>query len=173
MDKLDRREKIKIGGVFNVECFDKDGNLKWKDKAENLVVNAGLNSILDIMFHGTTQVTTWYVGLTDGTPTVAAADTMSSHAGWTEIADYSQSTRPEFNEAAASSQSISNSGNAAAFSINGTATVGGAFITSNNTKSGSTGTLFCAAAFSQGDRSVANGDTVNVTYTLSAADDGA
>jgi hypothetical protein len=58
----------------------------------------------------------------------------------------------------------------AVFNINATSTVGGAFLTSNSTKSGTTGTLFSAADFqSPGDRSVASGDTLNVTYTLSLA----
>jgi hypothetical protein len=46
--------------------------------------------------------------------------------------------------------------------------VGGAFLTSNNTKSGTTGVLFSEKAFSApGDRSVVNGDTLTVTYTFS------
>ncbi len=167
------RSGFKVGGVFIVECRDKDGNLKWRDVAKNLVVNAGLNGLLDIMFHASTQVTTWYVGLTGSSPSPAAADTMSSHSGWTEFTSYSESTRVAYNEAAASSQSITNSANVAAFSINGTGTVGGAFLVSESTKSGTSGTLFCCAAFSQGNKSVSSGDTVNVTYTLNAADDGA
>jgi hypothetical protein len=63
---------------------------------------------------------------------------------------------------------ITNSASPAAFTINGTTTVGGAFLISNSTKGGTTGTLFSAADFaSPGDRSVANGDTLNVTYTFS------
>ena len=63
-----------------------------------------------------------------------------------------------------------NSASPASFSINATATVGGAFLTSNNTKSGTTGTLYSAADFgSPGDRSVASGDVLTVTYTLSLA----
>jgi hypothetical protein len=63
---------------------------------------------------------------------------------------------------------ITNSASPAAFNINGSTTVGGAFLTSNNTKGGTTGTLFSAADFSApGDRTVANGDTLNVTYTFS------
>jgi hypothetical protein len=46
--------------------------------------------------------------------------------------------------------------------------VGGAFLISNNTKNGTTGVLFSASDFSApGDRVVASGDTLNVTYTFS------
>jgi len=51
------------------------------------------------------------------------------------------------------------------FNIDATATVGGAFLTSNNTTLGTTGTLFSAADFqSPGDRSVVSGDVISVTY---------
>ena len=160
----------KLGGIFEVECRNKCGTLKWKDKAHNLVVNDGLDHLLNVVFHGTTPVSPWYVGLVADTPTIDATDTLASHAGWTEDANYTDD-RKEFVEGAASSQSISNSGNAAAFAIDDTTILAGAFICSAAT--GTSGTLFCAAAFTQGDRSVASGDQVNVTYTLSAADDGA
>jgi hypothetical protein len=63
---------------------------------------------------------------------------------------------------------ITNSGSVAVFSVNGTTTVGGAFLTSDNTKGGTTGILFSASDFtSPGDRSVVSGDTLNVTYTFS------
>jgi hypothetical protein len=60
-----------------------------------------------------------------------------------------------------------NSASPAVFNINATATVGGAFLTSDNAKSGTTGTLFSASDFTTGDRSVVSGDTLNVTYTFS------
>jgi hypothetical protein len=63
---------------------------------------------------------------------------------------------------------ISNSASVAVFSINGTVTVAGAFLTSNNTKGGTTGILFSASDFqSPGDRAVVSGDTLNVTYQFS------
>ena len=164
-----QKSGFKIGGVFQVECFDKDGKLKWKDKAFNIVVNAGLNHILGVEFHSDTQITAWYTGLVNSSPTYAAADTLSSHAGWTENSGYT-GNRKAMTFGAAGSQQISNSGNAASFSINATGTIAGAFICS--AASGTAGTLFCEANFSQGNKSVSNGDTVNVTYTLSAADDG-
>lgn len=156
-----------LRGRFHVECFDKDGNLKWVEDVPNLVVNEGLDHILGVQFNAVTQVTTWYVGL-KGAGTPAVGDTLASHGTWTELTDYT-GDRQEFVEGAASGQSISNSGNAAVFPITGAMTVAGAFLASVNT--GSAGILFCAADFSS-PRSVDNGDTLNVTYTIDAADDG-
>ena len=123
----------------------------------------------------TTQITLWYLGLygAGATNTPAATDTMASHAGWTEVVPYSNATRPACTFAAATNANPSvatNSASPASYTINATSTVGGAFLTSSNTKSGTTGTLFSAADFSApGDRSVVSGDTLNVTYTLSLA----
>ncbi len=85
------KDRFKLGGVFSLECYDKNGKLKWSDKFHNLVVNQGLQNILDVMFSSGSQAATWYLGLTDGTPTVAAADTLASHAGWTEETGYTGS----------------------------------------------------------------------------------
>jgi hypothetical protein len=63
---------------------------------------------------------------------------------------------------------VTNTASKAVFTINGTTTVGGAFLTSGSAKSGTTGTLFSAADFSSpGDRSVVSGDILNVTYSFS------
>ncbi|WP_025322249.1 hypothetical protein [Deferrisoma camini] len=166
------KAKAKFGGRFRVECYGPDGRLKWRDTFENLVTNQGLQYLLDAGLLGGAQVGTWYVGLTDGTPTVAAGDTMTSHAGWTEVTAYSEATRPAYS-GSRTNQTVSNSSSKAAFSINGTATVGGAFLASDSTKGGTTGTLLCAGAFSAGDKAVGSGDTLNVQYDFSAADDGA
>lgn len=166
-------EGIKGGGVFTVTCYDKDGNLKWEAKSPNLVVNVGLQDMNTKYFTGSGYTAAWYIGLYGAASSndPAAGDTMSSHAGWTEVTDYSQSTRPAatFGTATTADPSvIDNTGSPAVFSINGTTTVGGAFLTSDNTKSGTSGTLFSAADFqSPGDRSVVNGDTLNVTYEFS------
>jgi hypothetical protein len=63
---------------------------------------------------------------------------------------------------------ITNSASVAVFSINATTTIAGAFLTSDNTKGGTTGVLFSVANFqAPGDRAVVSGDTLNVTYTFS------
>lgn len=168
-------EGVKGGGVFTVTCFDKDGNLKWEAKSHNLVVNVGLQDMNDKYFSGSSYTAAWYIGLYGAADsnTPAASDTMSSHAGWTEVTAYSESTRQacSFGSATAADPSvISNSASVAVFSINGTTTVGGAFLTSDSTKSGTSGILFSAADFaSPGDRSVVSGDTLNVTYQFSLA----
>jgi len=166
-------EGLRGGGVFTVVCYDKDGNHKWTAKTPNLVVNVGLADMNDKYFSGSGYTATWYLGLYGAASSnnPAAGDTMASHAGWTEVTDYSQSTRPAatFGSATVADPSvIDNSGSVAVFSINNTVTVGGAFLTSDDTKGGSTGILFSAADFqAPGDRNVVSGDTLNVTYQFS------
>lgn len=166
-------EGVRGGGVFTVECRDKDGNLKWTAQSPNLVVNVGLQDMNTKYFSGSAYTAAWYIGLYGAAASnnPAAGDTAASHAGWTEVTAYSQATRPAatFGTATTADPSvISNSASPATFSINATTTVGGAFLISNNTKGGTTGTLFSAADFqSPGDRSVVSGDTLSVTYQFS------
>jgi hypothetical protein len=166
-------EKVKAGGVFTVQCFDAEGNLKWSEEKHNLVVNVGLKDMNDKYFTGSAYTAGWFLGLYGAASSndPAAGDTMASHAGWTEVTDYTEATRPACTFGAATTADpsvISNSASVAVFSIDDTVTVGGAFLTSNSTKGGTTGTLFSAADFqSPGDRSVVNGDVINVTYTFS------
>jgi len=162
-------------GVYKIQCHDAQGNLKWEDEAPNLVVNVGLQDMNAKYFTGSAYTAAWYIGLYGAAASnnPAAGDTMSSHAGWTEVVAYSQATRPACTigtPTTANPSVATNSASPASFSINGTTTVGGAFLTSNSTKSGTTGTLYSAADFSSpGDRAVVSGDTLSVTYTLSLA----
>jgi hypothetical protein len=168
-------EEAKATGVYHIECHDKDGNLKWSADSKNLVVNAGLAYMAGTALTSVTQITTWYIGLygAGASNTPAAGDTMASHAGWTEVTDYSNATRvaATFVTATTANPSVvTNSASPATFNINGTTTVGGAFLTSGSVKGGTTGTLFSAADFSApGDRSVVSGDIISVTYTFSLA----
>jgi len=158
-------ENVDLGlaNYWKVTCLDKDGNIKWEENEKNIIVTAGLNHVLDVEFHATTQVTTWYIGLkAAGTP--VAADTMASHSSWAEITDYS-GNRKEWTEGAASSGSMTN-GSSVDFSITGTATVAGAFL--NTAATGTAGTLYGVVDFSSA-RSVINGDTLQVTVTVTAA----
>ena len=161
------------GGVFHFKCYDKDGNLKWEDKAHNLVVNVGLADMNDKYFGGSGYSATWYLGLVDNSPSpsYAAGDTMASHAGWAENTDYTQANRPTvtFGSATVADPSvINNSGAVDVFTMNASVTIAGAFLTSDNTKGGTAGILFSASTFqTPGARTVVSGDTLNVTYEFS------
>ena len=158
----------KVGGVFTVEQI-RDGKVidSWEEK--NIVVNEGLNNLLDAYLHGTTQTTTWYVGIFEGNYTPLATDTGANIvANATECTAYDEAVRQTWVEAAASSQSITNSANKATFTINATKTVYGAFLISTSTKSDTAGILFAATKFSA-SRSVVATDQLLVTYTVTAA----
>ena len=152
--------------IFTVECFDKHGNLKWIDTIENLVVNTGLDDILDKYYKGSSYTAAHYCGLTDGTPTPAAGDTMASHSGWVEVTAYDEAARQTITWGTVSSQSVDNSASKAVFTIssNGT-TIGGCFVTTNSTKGDSGGTLVGVGAFSAGDKILDDNDVLNVTVT--------
>lgn len=168
------KSKAGIRGFYHVVCKDKDGNIKWEDYCENNFVNTGLDYVIDVAFGGAgeqTQIHPTYLGLTDGTPTVQAGDTMASHTGWNEVTAYTEGTREEFVDVSTGGAGQrDNSASVASYAINGTTTVGGIFCTSDNTKSGTSGTLISAVAFTGGDRSLVNLDTLEVTYTVSVAD---
>lgn len=159
-----------MGTFWEFECYDKHGNLKWRDSFHNLVVNAGLNDVLDKYFKGSSYTAAFYVGLTAGTPSFAAGDTLSSHGGWTEVTAYDEANRPALTLGSVSGQSVDNSASKAAFTISSdSTTLGGAFIATNNTKGGTTGILYGGGAFSAGNKSLDDGDTLNVTVTLTSA----
>lgn len=162
--KSGAESEMKTHGRFSVECRDAEGNLRWAEASDNLVVTAGKNDMEAKYFSGSSYTAAFYVGL-KGTGTALAADTMASHASWSEIVPYSNSTRPAFTAGTPASGVVSNSGSVAVFNINATSTIYGCFITTNNTPSGTTGTLFAASDFSV-NRSVLSGDILSVTYTL-------
>lgn len=167
MNMIPNIGKFKLKTTYHIECFDSAGNLKWADGFHNLVVTAGLNKVLDATFKTGLTTPAWFVGL-KLVGTVAAGDTMASHAGWTESSAYSEANRQAFTPGAIAAGSVDNSAAKAVFSINATATITGAFLSDSNTKGGTTGTLYGAGDFSA-SRAVLSGDTLNVQVTITAS----
>jgi hypothetical protein len=164
-------EGTRAGGVFHVQCLDKDGNVKWETSEHNLVVNEGLQNMNTQYFKGSTYSASFYLGLITGPgsgTTFAAADTLASKA-WTEFTNYSGSRKAvTFGTATTADPSvISNSASPSSFTISGGGgVVAGAFLCT--VSSGTSGVLFSESDFqSPGDRTVVSGDTLNVTYTFS------
>lgn len=163
------KTNVELHDLFKVECYGPDGRLKWVDYIDNLVVDAGINDALDKYFKGSNYTATHYIGITSGSPTFAASDTMASHSGWSEITAYSQTTRPQATWGSVSAKQISNSGSPAQFSITSNVTIGGAFIATDSTKGGTSGTLYGGGAFAGGNKTLGNGDTLSVTVTASGS----
>lgn len=164
-----RGENLTACHHYEIECFGPDGNLKWLEEFDNLVVDTGLDDIVDTYYGGANYTAAHYVGLTDGTPTPADDDTMAAHAGWAEVEDYDEADRPDLVMAASAGGVATNSANKAVYTINSPVTAGGAFITSDDTKGGTAGTLVSVGAFAAGDRAAQAGDTINVTVSFTLA----
>ena len=179
---------LKLKGQYCVQCFDKDGNLKWEDTADNVVTDVGYNQLLNSAF-GAGPVAGPYLGLISsvgytGIPVVG--DTMSSHASsnhaWVEAGNgtnYPNWSTPTSNAralisfAAASGKAVALSSPASFVIATNGGTLKGLFIvmgtgavaTNNNTS----GVLLSAGVFTGGDKVLQVADTLNVSYTLGAS----
>lgn len=165
------QEIASASGRYVAECFDAEGNLKWTDTIENLVVTVGKNDALDKYFAGSAYTAAWYMGLVDNASfsAYAAGDTLASHSGWLEFLSYTGANRATaaWSSASAGSKSTTST----AFNINGSGTVLGAIMCTtqakNTASNGGAGVLYSAGTFTGGARTVDSGDVINVTYTAS------
>lgn len=148
--------------VFEIECVGPDGQVKWRETVRNLVTTPGKTDIIDKYLKGSAYTAAWYLIL-KGAGSIAAGDTLASHAGWTEVTPYA-GNRPAITWGTTSAGS--NTATAVSISINATATVAGAGCCTVNT--GTSGVLYNMSDFAA-SRSVASGDTLNVTPTLSVS----
>ena len=163
--------------MFCAELIGPDGRVKWTDRFTNLVTTVGKNFALDTILAGSSYTVVGpYMGLISSTSfsAIVAADTMASHAGWLEAGNANAPTYSGNRKTAAWSAAASGSkslSSALSFSITGTGTVKGCFMVYGtgalNTIDNTAGTLLSAGLFSGGDKIVANGDTLNVSYTMS------
>jgi len=178
-------DEIGLRGKFVVEHFRKGVKIGHYE-FPNGITNQGKNKLLDVMFHGVSAITTWWLGLIDnsGYTALAAGDTYQNitQAGnqWGEFTDYtdpanadSATTRPEWTEGAAASQATTNA-SPVVFDITGSGTVKGLFLVGgianaqNKSNHEAGGILWATALFNSGDVPVSADDQLKVTYTVSA-----
>lgn len=154
--------------VFDLECIGADGQVKWTEKVHNTVFTVGKVNILDVYFGAVAKPTAWYLVL-KGTGTEVAADTLASHATWTERSDvYTAANRPTVAFAAAAANGANGqiaTSAAVSVAITTGGTVAGCGLTQTQAKATNTGVLYNAGDFAA-SRTVVNGDTLNVSMTL-------
>ena len=176
-------ETVGIEGFYQVECRDADGNLKWSDGFPNLVNAVGKQLMLDTLLRGSSySVVGPFLGLiATSSPTFAAADTMTSHAGWTEFINYTvggSAVRGTavFAASTSSGTTPSNVTTSSASSITYTITGAGGNVTgcflctgtgAVSTQNSTAGILYSAGAFAVA-KAVTASDTVSVTYSTTA-----
>lgn len=155
-------EKTKGGFTYTLECIGVDGKTKWKDTFHNLLPDVGRDYIMGAAMNGSSQFTTWYIGLYENARTPVTGDTMVTllaDAG--ETTDYG-ATRLTLTPDSLSGGVWSNAGSPAQATFTASATIRGGFITSGSTVGSTTGLLLSAALASTA-KTVAAGEILRVT----------
>jgi hypothetical protein len=153
------------------ECIGPDGMPKWKTKWKNLVTTAGKTDLLNKYFGCTGAYTAaWYMGLASsnvgGGSAPNVSDVLSNHS-WTEATAYG-TQRPAL-VWASTYAGVTTASTSCAYAFTGAQSVGGAFICNvSATSSNGAGILYSDNTFAA-TRAVSNGDTLNVTVTVSFA----
>lgn len=177
-------ELTKAGGTYHVECFDADGNLKWADDIINAVTQEGKVVGLKNTLNASAFTQVSYLGLISATGyttppantnTAAQINIAASANGWNEVVSSVVAARgtPSWGTSTGSAGNASLATTAVAFSILNTLVIKGCFLVLKDlaaagpsaTVGSTTGALYSAGLFTGGDKSVNNGDTLNVTYT--------
>jgi len=170
-------EAANAQGRYVIDCVGADGRIKWRETIDNIVCTVGKNLMLDTALAGSAYTVVGpYMGLISSTSytAVAAADTMTSHAGWLEAGGANAPTYSGNRKTAAWSAATAGGkalSAALAYAMTGTGTVKGAFLVfgtaASATKDDTGGTLWSAGTFTTGDKAVVSADTLNVSYSTS------
>ena len=159
---------VKRTNQFIVECR-RGGKLRWSAHVpHNLVPSEGLSHGVTSEFKGAAYTAAWYIGLTDASPTFAAADTMAAHGGWAEVTAYTETGRQVLTLGAVSAGVANNYAAPGTYSINAATTVGGAFICTHGAPGSANGTIGGEGAFAEGNKTVGSGDALSVRVLVQA-----
>lgn len=160
--------RLSLRGKFVFRLYGPDGRPAATRIVNNGITLLAINNLFDVYFRNGSPAAAWFLGLIDNTDfdeVDSENDSMSTHAGWTELtAEYDEATRPAWGPDAAASQAIANSLKAT-FTFNAAKDVRGFFVTSSSTKGGTTGTLWSTAVLDV-VQSVQPGQVAKVYYSL-------
>ncbi|MGH7176131.1 MAG: hypothetical protein ACREJC_02015 [Tepidisphaeraceae bacterium] len=172
------KDSLKFWGVWEIEHWrrgvlaghpKKDRVLLARFRQKNIVVDEGINYILNAGFSNGGPIGTWYVATFEGNYIPLSTDTAATFpASSTETTAYDEVSRPEYEEATSTAKSITNAANRATFTYNANKTIYGASLHSVATKAAITGVLAAAARFAN-PRIVIPTDQLLVSYTINAS----
>jgi len=166
--KCQQFAKVIKQNTFYVERISAEGELIDSFPIENSVTNAAFNSLLDTYFGSDAKKPGFFIGLVDdaGFTAVDVADTMSSHAGWVEYTNYTETERQPWAPSGAANQTMFNS-TIIEFTI-GTVTtdkIAGLLVSSSNVKGGTVDLLWSTALFPS-PAPLTTGESFRVAYAL-------
>lgn len=155
----------KFENTYVIQCL-RNGKLAWEETIKNMVVNQGLDDVLDKYFMGDSYTAEHYLGL-KGAGSVSANDTLTSHPGWSELAGYEGNRKKISYSGSVSGQALnSRNEQASTFVINADQSIAGIIVTT--VASGTAGKLYGAANF-PAVRNVFDGDQLVVALTFTQA----
>ena len=165
----------------------RDDRVLAAGRTRNMVVNEGKNDFLNMIFNGgTTQGMAsldWWLAVVDssGFSAFDVTDTLVTHAGWTEFTDYTPALPSLYSgdeptsrgywwrNGASSGEVLGADGTGSVtftFSNGTTKVIQGIFVTTDQTRDGTTGIIWATASFVS-PVTVNSGDTMNLHYNVS------
>lgn len=160
--------RVFVGGAFVHRVNGRDERID-----ANLVVNEGLNYLLDAALSQGAVLGPFYVALIGGNVAPTGTWTAASFpADASEFTAYNESARRPWSEAGPQAQAIGNAASPAQFTITTDGSnVYGAALISSQAKGATTGKLLCAARFDTPRLGLAANDKLSIEYTLTLAND--
>jgi hypothetical protein len=165
-DRWRELEQLSQGGDPDSQAaldrlVQRHGHLQSRVRSQNLTTTAGMNYAIPALLPNGS----WFIGA-KGAGAAAVGNTMSSHAGWSELTTYTQTARPALTLGTPSGGVASNSSNVALFTApTGGMTFNGWFVCNSSTKGGATGTLISVADHSS-PQALAAGIALRQTLTV-------
>jgi len=149
MNELNIPEGLaKLGFVYHGEVVAPDGRVIAEIVQDNLIPQVGMDLLAGFIRGQGALISNWYVGVFAGNFVPSSATTaadLPTNAG--EATNYSQATRPLWDNTYDGTSVISNLASRAEFTFTADTRLYGGFLVSNSAKGGNTGTLLSIARF--------------------------
>ena len=156
----------KLITTYIVDCYGKDGFLKWSEKTPNIVVNEGVDYLFDSAFLNT-ETSNWFAGIVHQGNGVAE-DTMQDHT-WIEYLGWVNVKRPlltfEPHNPRTAEQNIKT--RPVTFTMGTTDSISGAFMTTSEVKDDYSGKLYGVTSF-EATHNVIPGDSISMSIIIGA-----